>query len=1201
MQTTLLGLAIAFILALLAALIGPYFFDWSRFRPQFEAEATRVIGLPVRVDGAIDARLLPTPSLRLRGVNVGARFDESNIHVEQLNVEFSLGSLLRGAWRADELTLNGLALDLGLDGKGRMDWASRPGMFNVGALTVDKLNVTGTLSLKDAASRTLMTLGDVSFTGDLRTAASVIRGDGSFVAEGVRYPFRLSTSRPVDGDGLRLRVAIDAAERPVAADLEGLLTFDNAVPRFDGALNVSRPAPPKDAKTDDLPWKVAAKVKADPAAAQFEQLEVSYGPDDGSPLKLSGVANLRLGAAARFQGVLTAKQLDADRMLARGGGAQQSPLDLIKGIRQFIAAVPVPPIPAELAISSDIVMLGGRPIQNAGADLRSNGKDWLIDRMEFRAPGAAAVTLSGRLGKLDGAADFAGQVSLDVGDPDAFSNWLRAQTDAPYRAQKPIRAAGSIALTKDRVSVEQLKAQIDGHSLEGSVALITSDATSRLDATLKADAIDLSALSAWVPEFADAPALLPQEMRIALDLASVTAWGQTVRPVMLQLDYGAKAITIERLRIGGAEGVMVEGNGAFDRAAVTGRLHLSTSSSSLDQIGKLITPLSPKLGTRIAALPTGAGNVWLGLALDLDKPKDGVADLHATLDLDSPQLKGSVSAKVASPVAALTALQPAVLTQNPFSLSGKLTAERGAALLTALGLQGWLAPSGSPAALDIVADGGWQKQVAVKATLRGRDVDVSTDGTIEPWSDPLAAALNLTVRKANLAPLAGLTAPGSVLDVALTSKLEARAGTITLAGIDASVGGARLRGRLGIGLGDIVAVNGEIGADMINLAPTLQVAFGAADRAAADPFGDSLLRGWRGQISFEALRATSPVGELRPLRGTIEADGTAVTLTAATDNFAGGKGKADLAAKRDSDGVGLTGHLQLANADGARLHWRNLAMPAGRVSSEISFSASGRSASALRGSLSGSGQLTLQQGQIAGLDARVFQAAAEASDTGRVPDAARLAALLDPILSRGVFAVGTTELPLSVKDGRLGVASSAINGDGARLVVSGGFDFTSDQLDLRARFAPSSSATFGGSRPEIAIALSGIPDAPQRALDVNALSSWLTLRTIDRETKRLEQIEKGASLAAPPAAPSPAQQASPPSEQSQPQRDAPTISQPTAAPAQPQMPTSQAETETQATVPPLPPPIEVKPVPSPPRPAASSKSRPLVLTPGSVN
>ena len=72
MQTTLLGLAIAIIIALVAALVGPYFIDWNQFRPQFEAEASRIIGSPVRVSGELDARLLPTPSLRLRSAVVGA-------------------------------------------------------------------------------------------------------------------------------------------------------------------------------------------------------------------------------------------------------------------------------------------------------------------------------------------------------------------------------------------------------------------------------------------------------------------------------------------------------------------------------------------------------------------------------------------------------------------------------------------------------------------------------------------------------------------------------------------------------------------------------------------------------------------------------------------------------------------------------------------------------------------------------------------------------------------------------------------------------------------------------------------------------------------------------------------------------------------------------------------------------------------------
>src|SRR6476469_338458 len=103
-QTTLLGLAIAFIIALVAALIGPYFIDWNQFRPQFETEATRVVGAPVRVAGALDARLLPTPSLRLRTVVVGGANDLGKVRADKLDVEFSLGSLMRGEWRATELT-----------------------------------------------------------------------------------------------------------------------------------------------------------------------------------------------------------------------------------------------------------------------------------------------------------------------------------------------------------------------------------------------------------------------------------------------------------------------------------------------------------------------------------------------------------------------------------------------------------------------------------------------------------------------------------------------------------------------------------------------------------------------------------------------------------------------------------------------------------------------------------------------------------------------------------------------------------------------------------------------------------------------------------------------------------------------------------------------------------------------------------------
>jgi len=157
-QTTLLGLSIAFIVALIAALIGPYFIDWNQFRPQFETEATRVVGAPVRVGGELNARLLPTPSLRLRSVVVGGANDLGKVRADKLDVEFSLGSLMRGEWRATELTINGMALDLGLDSQGRIDWPASSGKFNLGSLAIDRLNLTGRIALHDAASRSTLEL-----------------------------------------------------------------------------------------------------------------------------------------------------------------------------------------------------------------------------------------------------------------------------------------------------------------------------------------------------------------------------------------------------------------------------------------------------------------------------------------------------------------------------------------------------------------------------------------------------------------------------------------------------------------------------------------------------------------------------------------------------------------------------------------------------------------------------------------------------------------------------------------------------------------------------------------------------------------------------------------------------------------------------------------------------------------------------------
>jgi hypothetical protein len=94
--------------------------------------------------------------------------------------------------------------------------------------------------------------------------------------------------------------------------------------------------------------------------------------------------------------------------------------------------------------------------------------------------------------------------------------------------------------------------------------------------------------------------------------------------------------------------------------------------------------------------------------------------------------------------------------------------------------------------------------------------------------------------------------------------------------------------------------------------------------------------------------------------------------------------------------------------------------------------------------------------------------------------------------------------------------------------------------------------------------LRGPSAAPQRVLDVSALTGWLALRSVDRQTKKIEAIEQGRPVEDAPAAPE--KEAAP----QKPETDVtPQLRRKPAPPAvQPAQP-----------VQPLPPAVEIRPAP----------------------
>jgi AsmA-like C-terminal region/AsmA family len=1232
-QTTLLGLAIAFIFALIAALVGPYFIDWDQFRPQFEAEATQVIGAPVRVAGKLDARLLPSPSLRLRSVVVGGANDLGKVRADKLDVEFSLGSLMRGEWRATELTIDGMALDLGLDPQGRIDWPASTGKFNLGTLSIDRLNLTGRIALHDAASRGTLELNDIAFSGDVRSLAGSVRGDGSFVLSGARYPFRVSSGQGADGNGTRVHLNIDPGTRALSGDLDGVLSFEARAPRFDGAVTLAASAGPKEtglkttgpnAKNDgsdpsSTPWRISARIKADPASARLEQLEASYGSDD-TALKFAGQGDIRFGASPLLHAVLSARQLDADKFAARENVKDNNvtePIRLLPALRALIAATPEPPISAQIELGSEQIMLGGRPLQNFAADLHTDTKSWTIDRLDFRAPGTTRVSLSGSSAQPGPSGHFLGALSVDSSDPDALAAWLQGRSEVTFRSQKPMRLRGDVNVAADRVAIDAIKAEIDGGAVEGRIAVAnaTSGGGARVDAELKAERLDLDAATAFVRSLLGPQAEWPEQVQLSLDIGHAVSAGQELHPFTAKFGYGPKAISFDGLKIGAAGGVTVEGAGAFDRVNATGKLALNSSAASLGQISGLIAPLAPAVASRLTAMGAIAGPARLKLTLALDKDSEHAdrTSAHATLDLDAPQLKGLATITAKPEAAALRSVDIDKLQRSEISIESRLSSERGGALLALLGLDGMIAAGEGPAQFQGSVSGVWHAPLRLKINLSGGGLDAEAQGTAEPWAPQPKAGVSLKARNINLAPLFDLKPSDRLMqNIRVTSRVSLLGSKLTFEDLDGAMTGARLRGRVALTLGDERNVEGEVGLDVLDLAPAFALAIGAQGRDAAEPLGSGLLKGWRGRIAFQALRGQLPDGtELRPFSGTVRSDGQSLTFDALKGGIGGGEANATIDARQTTNGIALNARLQLSAVDGAALRYRALAMPTGRASMQMTLESQGRSASALTGALSGSGTVTLESAAIAGLDPRAFDVAIRASDAGQATDDIRLRKIVEPALSGGALLVASAQIPFTVRDGRLRFGPTTLDSDVARAIVSGGYDIPADQADIRATIALAAVGQASSSPPEIQVFASGSPDALDRSVDVAALSSWLAVRAIDRETRRLDSIERGeAAPAATPASIPPIAQ--PPIAApgvllpGQPSFEG-TIPDPhrlqpkpkVSAPRPPLAPPSTNDPVVSQQVAPLPPPIEVRPAPGvarPPRPRA-----PLVLTPPAAN
>src|SRR6185295_2150916 len=454
------------------------------------------------------------------------------------------------------------------------------------------------------------------------------------------------------------------------------------------------------------------------------------------------------------------------------------------------------------------------------------------------------------------------------------------------------------------------------------------------------------------------------------------------------------------------------------------------------------------------AMGNSPGPARLKLALDLSR-NAGQSDrvqARAVADLESTALKGVITITAKPAIAAIQGIDLAALRNSDVGIESKLSSEQGRALLVLLGLDRAVTAGDGPAQFEGTATGAWGAPLRLKAKIAGTGLEAEAEGSAEPWAQEAKASLSLKVRSADFGPLLDLK-PADTLahNIGLSSRVQLTGNRLTFDDLDSSLGGSRLRGSVAVTLGEEKEIEGEIGAEQLALAPAFALALGAAGHDAAEPLGAGLAKGWRGRIAFQALRGLLPGGsELQPVSGVIKSDGQSLSFDAIKGKIGGGDVTASLDAKPGASGIALNASVQFSGVDGTALRYRNLAMPAGRASLQMTLNSQVRSASALAGALSGSGTLTLEAARISGLDPRAFEVAVRANANGQAKDDIRLKQIVEAALPVGALAVPFAEIAFTVRDGRLRVGATTLDGNGVRATVSGGYDIAADQADIRA-------------------------------------------------------------------------------------------------------------------------------------------------------
>jgi len=1153
-----------FVLVLLAALVVPYFVDWTGYRAEFEREASAILGRKVTVQGDATARLLPFPSVTFSDVAVaGGPNGQPAMTVETFSMDAELAPFLRGEVLIFDMRLVRPKATIDIAADGTVDWAMRPSSpFDLNQISIEKLTVTdGQVELRHAASGRSHFISEINSTISAKSLAGPWRMDGTLRLDGLRSTIAASTGKAEGSGQMRLRLKADPDAYPLVIETDGNAGLVNGAAVYSGQFKISnsdkngsdqgggdknsaelRGIDGETVKVStgkpDPGFRLNGKFSLDHQKLGVDEFRFETGPLN-NPYTADGKASVDLGLKPSFAIEANGAQVQFDEAVGAEAGAGLTLDQRIAALEHALLDLPKPSIPGTVEVKLPAVVAGDTTVRDVHLSAEPTDGGWSVKSLAATLPGRATLEASGML-SVEDHFGFTGSLLLAVAQPSGFAAWLSKDVDEAIRRLPAAGFKAKVDLSERRQAFSDLELILGKAKFSGRIdSSQPDDARSAVLMRLEGGELDVDGLAAFASIFVSdkgANRFADRDLDFQIKAGPVSAGGLTADTVDTALRLRDGLLEIDRLSVSGLAGASISATGRIKDfpASPTGKLDASVVAVDLKPLIDVAAQHYPDnavlkgLASRAAAYPDLFQDARVDLLASAADNGDGTTGLAM-----SGQGKAGGSAFSASLSGKGAADR---LLEAPLTLTFNAKNPDATALLALYGLPALPLGMLGEASTDISAKGTLGGGLATTVSLAGNDFKAGFDGTVADTPQGPTAKGKLSLDAADIEPWLmttgiGLPGMGAGMSTSLTAQGDYGNGLLVLDGLSGAINEAAVSGDVNVDAKDGVPhLAGALVLDELDFDPMAVTLFGdsafladkgGADKNGADKSGSGKDGAWpaapfsqKSSLPFTAdldltaaALAAGPFATAYDAAFSLKLDREGIRVSDLKAKFLGGA-LTGLFELKNNDGTGLfTGQVKLAGADLATV------LPdagiGGRGDFSAALSTSGKSVDAMVAALSGSGTATLKNLQVAGVNPDAFSAfLAKADAIGRDIDAGKTAGFAPDIAANGSFAAGDADIAFTVAGGTLRAPPISLENPAATLSADITADLNTSTVSAKGAitYRPGDEALVG-SEPAMNFTAEGPFGAVKRQFDSEPLTQFLTQRALEKEQRRVEAMQ----------------------------------------------------------------------------------------------